>query len=176
MKKQCMTAAVAAMLLGAVTLSSTALAADGDTDLQVTYSQPSSYALTIPKKVDLNVDGGSVTVTAGDVNVAPGHTFRVAIDNNAKNSFSADANGAVVSLDLQGAKDAAVFVTSAVTMNGGALTSNDLTVISVPGGDGVTARSQQINFGALQPTAPDAVIRAGSYSGTMTFVAGVTAD
>lgn len=175
MKKQCMTAAVAAMLLGAVTLSSTALAADGDTDLQVTYSQPSSYALTIPKKVDLNVDGGSVTVTAGDVNVAPGHTFSVAIDNNAKNSFSADANGAAVSLDLQGA-DAAVFVTSAVTMNGGALTSNDLTVISVPGGDGVTARSQQINFGALQPTAPDAVIRAGSYSGTMRFVAGVTAD
>ena len=136
------------------TLSVTAFAADydtaGDKGMNVTYSVPEFYYVTIP--TDVTIDGHSTTISAEDVVVNKGQYVSVtlAVDNN---------------FTVKTAEGAELAYT--VTANGEAVAAGDeiLAVNPADGKNGTATITFDIDESAIQ--------YAGTYTGTATFTIAV---
>ena len=110
-----------------------------------------SYTVTIPEKVDL---GGTVTISASDVNVASGQQLEVEItgtsgDNDAFTLTSQE--GAVIPYTVTAGNDPVSLNSTVLTVNGGEANAKGETSLTF-----VKPDEEEISF-------------AGTYTGTMTF-------
>ena len=136
------------------TLSVTAFAADynttGNKGMNVTYSVPEFYYVTIP--TDVTIDGNSTTISAEDVVVEKGRYVSV--------TLAADNNFTVKT--IEGAE-----LTYTVTANGEAVAAGD-EILAVNPADGKTGTAT-ITFDIDE----SAIQYAGTYTGSATFTIAV---
>lgn len=116
-----------------------------------------SYTVTIPEKVDL---GGTVTISASDVNVASGQQLEVAIT---------DTSGADNAFTLTSKERATITYT--VTNDHNSLVSVNDTILTVDGGVANAKGSETLTF---VPPADADITYAGTYTGTVTFTVRLT--
>lgn len=110
-----------------------------------------SYTVTIPEKVDL---GGTVTISASDVNVASGQQLEVALTgtSGADNAFTlTNQEGAEIPYTVTAGNDPVSLNSTVLTVNGGEANAKGETSLTF-----VKPDEEEISF-------------AGTYTGTMTF-------
>ena len=110
-----------------------------------------SYTVTIPEKVDL---GGTVTISASDVNVASGQQLAVEITgtSGADNAFTLTSQeGAEITYTVKAGNDPVSLNSTVLTVNGGKANANGATSLTF-----VEPDEEKIPF-------------SGTYTGTMTF-------
>ena len=110
-----------------------------------------SYTVTIPEKVDL---GGTVTISASDVNVASGQQLEVALTgtSGADNAFTLTSQeGAEITYTVKAGNDPVSLNSTVLTVNGGKANANGATSLTF-----VEPDEEKIPF-------------SGTYTGTMTF-------
>ena len=110
-----------------------------------------SYTVTIPEKVDL---GGTVTISASDVNVASGQQLEVALTgtSGADNAFTLTSQeGAEITYTVTAGNDLVRLNSTVLTVNGGKANANGETSLTF-----VKPDEEEIPF-------------SGTYTGTMTF-------
>ena len=110
-----------------------------------------SYTVTIPEKVDL---GGTVTISASDVNVASGQQLEVALTgtSGADNAFTLTSQeGAEITYTVKAGNDPVSLNSTVLTVNGGEVNAKGETSLTF-----VKPDEEKIPF-------------SGTYTGTMTF-------
>lgn len=146
-------------------------AEDSNTSLNVSYQEPNTYTVSIPKSIQLNKDGSTsspneVKITVSNVNIEPNGKVEVSVNNGIDHGI----------LKLDRKDDTETKVETTVTVNGitGPITSN--TVIATFSGDhGENVVGGTLNFSEIKNAGNDATIKAGTYSGKVVFsIAGPT--
>lgn len=146
-------------------------AEDSNTSLNVSYQEPNTYTVSIPKSIQLNKDGSTsssneVKITTSDVNIEPNGKIKVSINSGIDNG--------VLKLDRN--NDTSTKVQTMVTVNGitDSITTN--TVVATFSGDhGENVVGGTLTFSEVKNVGNDATIKAGTYSGKVVFsIAGPT--
>lgn len=169
MKRKLLVGMMSALLVAGMAVPVGATGSDPNDSLDVKYSLNSSYTLNIPATVTLAADGGSTSVGVSAVNTAPTEKVQIKISSGINESNQ-------VTLTRDG--DNTTKVVSEVTdsqkkkLSNGSIVAEfqdmDTTAITGAYGDGT------LNFGAIADSS-GGTVKAGSYTGTIVFEAGIVA-
>lgn len=132
---------------------------DTSADMDVSYSEPSTYTLSIPKSVILASDQAvSKQITATQMNVEPSRAVKVTVTGGLQ-------PGGIIQLDRVG--DSSTKVQSILSLNSTPVDSNTI-VAQFEGEDLTPTIGGTLSFSKITPTT-GSNIKAGSYDGTVTF-------
>lgn len=147
---------VIASALGMMLLSATVLPVHAE-DMSVSYSQTTTYTLSIPKSIDLSKDNSVTAQSIGvsAVNTAPTEKVQVKIKDGI-------TDGKVT---LSRENDLATTVVSSVTQDGN-IVNNGSVIAEFQ--DTVISPAKTIDFSAIEDS-KGGVVKAGTYNGTITF-------
>lgn len=137
------------MMLGAMVLPVHAQ------EMSVTYRQPNAYTVTIPTNIDLSAGADSNEISVTNVNLEPNKEIKIKI------SQGVDNNG-VIELSRAEDTDTKAVTTISKTAGGTGIAQNtDFATFTANG-------TQTLYYSAIKAKDGD-TIKAGSYSGTLTF-------
>lgn len=137
------------MMLGAMVLPVHAK------EMSVTYRQPNAYTVTIPDSIDLSAGAASNEIEVTGVNLEPNKEIKIKI------SKGVDESG-VIELSRQQDTDTKAVTTISTTQGGtGIAQDTDFVTFTANG-------KQKLYYSAIAPKTGK-TIKAGDYSGTLTF-------
>lgn len=156
MKKTVKTSVVGMMMAAA--LVAPVHAADNTTEgtMEVTYTEPNKYIVSIPSSVDLTKQSSS-TITSKEINIEPGKQVEVKISNGI------NADGKVTLTREKAVAADTTTSTVSLTENGQAIAAN--AVVATFEGQNTTVTSGGTLYFSALPTD----LAAGTWTGTITF-------
>ena len=161
-KSRMMAGVLSVMMMGAMALP---VSAANDT-MTVEYSQQTTYTLSIPATITLSADEAKQATSIGvsEVNTAPDKKVQVSIKSGITNN----------QVELTRTGDSTTKVVSDVTDKDNQAVSNGTVVAEFQdmSTDPITTGTGILNFSAIRDNA-DGTVKAGSYTGTITFEASV---
>lgn len=148
-KNKLISGTMSVMMLGAMVLPVHA------EEMTVKYRESNKYTVTIPSSVDLSNRATSNKIEVKDVNLEPNKEITIKI------SKGVDKDG-IIELSRENDTDTKAITTISMTADGpGIALNNDFVTFIVDG-------TQTLYYSAIQPKTGD-TIKAGDYSGTLTF-------
>lgn len=148
-KNRIIAGALGGMLMGALALPVYAK------DMSVTYRQPNTYIVEIPQAIDLSSGAASNEIAARDVNLEPGTEIRIRITEGV------DADG-VIELSREQDTETKAVTTISKEKDGAGIAVNEEFVAFTADG------TQQLFYSAIAAR-DGGNVKAGNYSGTITF-------
>ena len=148
-KNKLIAGAMGVMMLGAMVLPVHAQ------EMSVTYRQPNAYTVTIPTSIDLSSGADSNEISVTNVNLEPNKEIKIKI------SQGVDNNGVIELSRENDTNTKAVTKISTIEGGTGIALNADFATFKANG-------TQTLFYSAIAPKDSD-TIKAGSYSGTLTF-------